>query len=170
MRHFLVVSYEAVMRFVLNLPRFKWCIFLKCFLLKRMGAKFGKRTTIYPGTWITPGKNLIVGDDVDIALEVLITTAGGVEIGDRTLIGYRTQIISSNHSIPSNRGRIFGSGHEEKKVVIDRDVWIGAGCLILPGVHIGEGAVVAGGSVVTRDVKPFAIVAGVPAKEIRERT
>ena len=123
----------------------------------------------YPGVWIAPGRGLVLGDDVDLALGVLITTSGGVIIGDRTLIGYRAQIISANHRVPEARGRIFGSGHERAPVVIGEDVWIGGNSMIMPGVTVGDGAVVAAGSVVTADVEPFAIVGGVPAKKIKDR-
>ena len=71
--------------------------------------------------------------------------------------------------IPENKGRIFGSGHEKKKVVIGDDVWIGANAVILPGVTIGEGSVIAAGSIVNKDVEPFSIVGGVPAKVIKMR-
>jgi acetyltransferase-like isoleucine patch superfamily enzyme len=64
---------------------------------------------------------------------------------------------------------IFDAGHQNKKVTIANDVWIGANCIILPGVNIGEGAVVAAGSVVTKNVEPFSIVAGIPAKFIKQR-
>jgi acetyltransferase-like isoleucine patch superfamily enzyme len=123
----------------------------------------------YPGVWIVPGRGLALGDDVDLALDVLITTSGGVTIGDRSLIGYRTQILSGNHRIPVGKERIFGSGHVVEPVVIGADVWIGANCTILPGVSIGSGAVVAAGSVVTKDVGEYTVVAGVPAREIRCR-
>lgn len=166
----LVCSFETCLRFIFSLPRFRTLNYIKASFLKLQGAKIGKRVVFYPGVWIATGKNLEVGDDVDIALEVLITTNGGVKIGDRTLIGYRTQIISSNHVIPESRGRIFGAGHKGEPITIENDVWIGANCLILPGVTIGQGAVVGGGSVVTRNVKPFTIVAGCPAKLLRERT
>ena len=134
-----------------------------------MGSKIGKRVVFYPGVWIFTGRNLVVGDDVDFALGVLVTTNGGVEIGDRTLIGYRTQILSGNHVIPPGKGRIFSAGDVSGPVKIGQDVWIGANCLILPGVTIGEGAVVAGGSVVTKDVASFTIVGGCPAKVIKNR-
>lgn len=134
-----------------------------------MGAKFGKSVVIYPGVWISPGRNLVVGDHVDLAKDVLITTSGGVSIGDRALIGYRTQIISSNHSIPPIGQPFPISGDEHAPVKIEKDVWIGANCIITPGVTIGEGAVVAGGSVVTKDVPANAIVGGVPAKLIKMR-
>lgn len=168
-KSFLVVSYEFLMGIVFSLPRYRCCITLKEWLLNLQGAKFGKRVSIYPGVWITPGRNLIIGDDVDIAKDVLITTSGGVEIGDRTLIGYRTQIISSNHTIPPAGLPFPISGDEHKKIIIENDVWIGANCVITAGVRIGTGAVIAAGAVVTKDVEPNSIVGGVPAKIIRYR-
>ncbi|MBR1446732.1 MAG: acyltransferase [Alloprevotella sp.] len=91
-------------------------------------------------------------------------------MGDRTLIGYRTQIISGDHNIPKDHGRIFGAGYNRKKVVIENDVWIGANCIITSNVKIGEGAVIGAGSVVTHDIPAFTIVAGVPARIIKNRT
>ncbi len=152
-----------------SLPRYRVFIFLKQSLLRIMGAKFGKGVVIYPGVWISPGRNLIVGDDVDLAKDVLITTSGGVTIGDRTLIGYRSLIISSNHSIPPIGEPFPISGDVHAPVSISKDVWIGANCVITPGVEIGEGAVIAAGSVVTKDVPANAIYGGVPAKLIRMR-
>jgi acetyltransferase-like isoleucine patch superfamily enzyme len=110
-----------------------------------------------------------IGNHVDFAWGVLITTGGGIEIGDRVLIGYGTKILSTNHVIPTNREKIFYSGHDKKKVTIEKDVWIGANCTIVAGVTIGEGSVIAAGSVVTKDVLPFTIVGGVPAKIIKNR-
>lgn len=110
-----------------------------------------------------------MGDHVDFALDVLVTSDGGVRIGDRTLIGYRSQILSSNHAIPPGRGRIFGAGHVRKAVEIGADVWIGANCVVLPGVTIGDGAVVAAGSIVTKDVPAYSVVGGCPAKPIKMR-
>ncbi len=131
------------------------------------GAKIGARATFYPGVWIAPGRNLVVGDDVDFALGVLVTTSGGVKIGDRTLIGYRAQVISANHRIPEGGGRIFGSGHDKAQVTIGADAWIGANSIVLPGVTIGDGVIVAAGSVVSKDVEPYTIVGGIPAKTIK---
>ncbi len=125
--------------------------------------------TFYPNIKFSPGTNMKIGNHVDFAWGVLLTTGGGIEIGDRVLIGYGTKILSTNHVIPANREKIFYSGHDKKKVTIEKDVWIGANCIILPGVKIGEGAVVAAGSVVTKDVEPFIIVGGVPAKKIKSR-
>lgn len=164
-----VVSFEAFMRLLFSLPRYRFLDYFKALLLKVRGASIGRRVVFYPGVWICTGQNLQIGNDVDLALDVLITTDGGVRIGDRTLIGYRTQILSTNHNIPKQGELIFNAGHSYKPVCIKNDVWIGANCLILPGVTIGEGAVVGGGSVVTKDVPPNSVVAGVPAKVIRMR-
>ncbi|MEZ9753822.1 acyltransferase [Vibrio cyclitrophicus] len=169
MRYILLISYEMIFRLLFSLPRFKLFNMLKSCLLRLVGAKIGQRTIFYPGVWINPGFNLVVGDDVDFALDVLVTTKGGVEIGNRVLIGYRTQILSTNHNIPSVNKPIFGAGHSYNKVIIEDDVWIGSNCIILPGVHIGEGAVIGAGSVVTKDIKAFSICGGNPAKLIRYR-
>lgn len=165
----LVISYETAMNVLFALPRYRLFIFFKKILLSTMGAKIGKGVVIYPGVWITPGRNLIIKDNVDLAKDVLITTSGGVEIGDRTLIGYRTQIISSDHTIPPIGKPFPISGDNHKKITIGKDVWIGGNCLITAGVTIGDGAVVAGGSVVTKDVPENAIVGGVPSKTIKMR-
>lgn len=165
----LVISYETVMTLMFFLPRYRALNVMKTLFLRFNGARVGKRVVFYPGVWIAPGRNLNIGDDVTLAGGVIIGTAGVVKIGDRSLIGFRTTIISGNHRIPPNRGRIFEAGFDRQPVVIGRDVWVGASVIILPGLTIGDGAVVAAGSVVTRDVEPFTIVGGNPAKLIRQR-
>lgn len=169
MRSMLVICVEAFMRGLFSLPRFPLFNFFKAGYLRLLGAKIGKRCVFYPGVWVMTGRNLRMGDDVDLALEVLLTTDGGVTIGDRVLIGYRTQVLSGNHRVPGRSERIFDSGHVLKPVVIEKDAWIGGNCMILPGVTIGEGAVIGGGSVVTRSIPAFSIAVGNPAKVIRMR-
>ena len=171
MKYFFVVCFETIMQVVFCFPRFRLCNAVKSCFLRLLGAKVGKRVVYYPGVWISFShkSKLEIGDDVDLALGVLITAGGNVSIGDRTLVGYRTQILSTNHNIPPLPGRIFESGHIQKEVKICSDVWIGANAVILPGVTIGEHAVVAAGAVVTKDVPPGAIVGGCPAKIIRMR-
>ncbi|THB68550.1 MAG: acyltransferase [Gammaproteobacteria bacterium] len=168
-RSFLVITTEFIQQLLFCLPRYKLLNAIKSQWLKIMGAKIGKRVIFYPHVWIAPGRNLIIGNDVDCALGVLITTSGGVTIGDRTLIGYRTQILSRNHIIPPENQPIFGAGHRDNPINIGQDVWIGASCIILAGVSIGDGAVIAAGSVVTHDVPGNTVAGGVPAKIIRKR-
>ena len=169
LHYFLVVSYETAMSLLFSLPRYRLLNRLKALFLRARGARVGKRVVFYPGVWISPGSGLELGDDVDLARNVLVTTGGGVSIGDRVLVGYGAQIFSTNHSIPGGRAPIFYAGHEPARVLIEKDAWLGANCVVVPGVRIGEGTVVAAGSVVTKDLPAWTICAGVPARVVRER-
>lgn len=169
MRYFLTVTYEFLLGSIFLLPRYRAINSIKSYVLRSLGASIGRRVVFYSGVRIMPASGLVLGDEVDLAKDVLVTTSGGVEIGSRVLVGYRTQILSTNHKIPSVDKKIFYSGHDKKKVVIEEDVWIGASCIVLPGVTIEKGAVVGAGSVVTKDIPANSIVAGNPAKVIRMR-
>lgn len=169
LRALLVVSYEFVMQLIFAFPRYPLFCFVKVSLLRLMGARVGRRVVIYPGVWIAPGWSLVIGDDVDLALDVIISSAGGVVIGDRVLVGYRSQILSTNHEITPAGSRIPESGKIGAMIVIGDDVWIGASVIVTAGSRIGTGAVVAAGSVVVGEVPDYAIVAGVPAKVLRYR-
>lgn len=138
--------------------------------LNLAGAKIGHNVHIYPGVRFFTPKGLTIGDNVSISSYVVVTTAGGVTIGQNVLIGYGAKILSANHKIPEERGTIFGAGHDIAPVNIEDGVWIGANAVILPGVRVGTGAVVAAGAIVTKNVAPYTIVGGVPAKLIRHRT
>jgi maltose O-acetyltransferase len=169
-RYDLVCIVEYCNYILFLLPRLRIFNFLKSLYLRFFwNANVGRRVVFYPGIWIFTGRNLSVGDDVDFAKGVLITTDGGLTIGDRVLVGYGTKILTTNHIVPALPKRIFGSGHLNKPVLIQDDVWIGASCVILPGVTIGKNSVIAAGSVVTKDVPKNVYVAGIPAKIIKER-
>ena len=115
------------------------------------------------------GRNCEIGDDVDLALDVLLTTRGGLKIGDRSLIGYRTQILTANHEIPGKESRIADSGHKYSSVCIGEDCWVGANSVILPGVSIGKGSVIGAGSVVTKDIEEYSVAVGCPARVVKRR-
>lgn len=171
MKYALVVAVETISWLIFLLPRFRMLNALKSSYLRIFfGAKIGKQVVFYSGVWIFTGRNLEVGDHVDFAKDVLITTDGGVSIGHRALIGYRTQILSANHNVPARPQLIFEAGHTKSPVRIGDDVWVGANCVILPGVEIGEGAVIAAGSVVTKHIPAFTYAAGIPARVIKDRT
>lgn len=95
--------------------------------------------------------------------------AGRIEIGAHTAVGPGTVIRAANHCIERQDVPIMHQGHVPGQIVIEEDVWIGANCVITPDVRIGRGAVVGAGAVVTRNVAPFSIVGGVPAKLIGMR-
>ena len=100
---------------------------------------------------------------------VVIYGQGGVEIGEQTLVSMHCTILSSNHGVPPLGKLIRDTADELRPTKIGRDVWIGANAVILGGVTIGDGAVIAAGAVVNRDVEVGAVVAGVPARVVKRR-
>lgn len=94
---------------------------------------------------------------------------GEIEIGDDVMIGPKTIIWTRDHKYNDLSIAMNVQGHIYKKVVIEDDVWIGAGVIVLKGVKIAKGSVVAAGSVVTKDVEAYSVVAGNPAKKIKIR-
>ena len=111
------------------------------------------------------GTQIHTGKKVFINFNCTILDCAQVEIGDNVLIGPNVQIYTGTHPLSAQK-RLEGleSAH---KIHIGNNVWLGGGCIILPGVWIGNNAVVAAGAVVTRDVAPGTVVAGSPAKIIR---
>jgi acetyltransferase-like isoleucine patch superfamily enzyme len=114
---------------------------------------------------------LIVGNYVYIGQWNNIRAAGGVvRIGDDTLVSQSVSIIAGNHQVKRGQAiRTQPLAREKTGVTIGRDVWLGTGCTILPGVEIGDGAIIAAGAVVTQNVPAYAIYGGVPAKLIKMR-
>ena len=109
-----------------------------------------------------------LGDNSGIGVNATISSH--VTIGNDVMMGPDCMIFTANHSMQRRDIPMRLQGHEKPRpVTIGNDVWIGGRVIILPGVHIGDGAVIGAGSVVTKDVPPFAIVGGNPAKVIKER-
>lgn len=132
--------------------------------------KRGKRVKIWEGIHIDSPSKLLIGDNVSINRNCVINAGGGVTIGNGTLIGPNVTIYSQNHSYKDRTIEIRSQGYERKAVVIGRDVWIACNSILLPGVNIGDGCVIAAGSVVTRSMPAYSIIAGVPAKVIGHRS
>jgi acetyltransferase-like isoleucine patch superfamily enzyme len=112
---------------------------------------------------------MVIGDDTWLGQMCYINSAGGVEIGSRVGIGPCVKIMTSQHREEGRAVPVLMSGLEFAGVVVEDDGDIGIGAIILPGVRVGRGAIVGAGAVVTRNVEPFSIVAGVPARKIGER-
>ena len=108
-----------------------------------------------------------IGRDSLIGEYSVIRGQGGVSIGDRVYTSPFTQIIAVNHVFDNPNRPFVEQGITAEGIVIENDVWLGAGAIITDGVRVGQGAVVAAGAVVTKDVPPHTVVGGVPAKLIK---
>ena len=111
-----------------------------------------------------------IADNVLIDDNCFITAQKNISIGHHVMIAANCFITDFNHEFRSKHTHIDQQGFVRDSVVIEDDVWVGAHVCILKGVRIGRGAVIGAGSVVTRDIKPYEVVAGNPAKHIRYRT
>ena len=97
------------------------------------------------------------------------SVSGTIMIGNDCIIGPNVVFRTANHNFQSRKSIIRNQGHNSIDIKIGADVWVGAGAIILPGVTLGEGCVIAAGAVVTKSFEPFRVIAGVPAKELKER-
>ncbi len=119
--------------------------------------------SLIPPVYSEHGLSIRVGRNVFINQGCTLNDIGGIEIGDDVLIGPRVSLITSGHPLdPDQRRRQIVAA----PIIIRRNVWLGAGAMVLQGVTVGEDSVVAAGAVVTRDVPPGTLVAGVPAEVV----
>ncbi len=135
------------------------------YLFKRAGANI----RIKAGAIIDSPENLEAGDNFNLGEYSFIAAQGGIIIGHNVIIGHHVSILSSTHALETTDIPIAQQGMKLSGIVIENDVWIGSGARILPGIHIGSGAVIGTNAVVTKDVEPFMVVGGVPAVLIRKR-
>ena len=127
------------------------------------GRPVPESLAVFPPFYSEFGKNLHLGEDVFINIGCRFQDAGGITIGDGSLIGHGSTLTTLDHGVdPDRRADMIPA-----PIVIGRKVWLGASVTVVPGVTIGDGAIVGAGAVVTKDVPANAIVAGVPAKVIR---
>lgn len=114
-----------------------------------------------------PNSGIRIGKDSLVGEYSVIRGQGGVQIGDRVYTSPFTQIIAVNHVFDDPSRPFIEQGITAEGIVIEDDVWLGAGAVITDGVRVGRGAVVAAGAVVTKDVPPHTVVGGVPARPIK---
>jgi acetyltransferase-like isoleucine patch superfamily enzyme len=132
-------------------------------------GKLGRDPVFLPHVTIANPQDVEIGHTVAINYFTMIVAFAKITIGNNVLIGPHVLIHSGNHRFADPKINIREQGHEQAPIDIEDDVWIGGHAVILPGTRIGCGAIVAAGAVVTKDVEPYAIVAGVPAKKIGTR-
>jgi acetyltransferase-like isoleucine patch superfamily enzyme len=128
-----------------------------------IGSKIDESTTVFTPFYTNFGRFTKIGKGVFINHACSFLDMGGITIEDDVLIGPKVNLITENHPLdPADRKALIC-----KPIVVKRNAWIGAAATIMPGVTIGENAVVAAGAVVTKDVPDNLIVGGIPAKVIK---
>jgi acetyltransferase-like isoleucine patch superfamily enzyme len=144
--------------------------------LSRGGIRIGRRVTIgkYAIIECTSvmwhlGSGLEIGDNSSVGDYSFIGCAGGVKIGDNVLMGQRVSFHSQNHLFDDLSLKIADQGVQDGLIVVGDDCWLGSGSILLAGVELGDGCVVAAGSVVNSSFGPNSVVAGVPARLVKSR-
>lgn len=137
---------------------------VRALLSELVGEQVDESVSLFPPFYSDFGKNIHFGRDVFINMGCKFQDQGGIVIGNGALIGHNVLIATLNHDMdPAKRADMHPAA-----VTIGKKVWVGANCTILPGVTIGDGAVIAAASVVTKDVPPNYLAVGSPAKVVRE--
>ena len=146
------------------------------FLYRPQFASCGTDVVFYPSRSDFFYKNIYLGNNVVIGPGAsLIASRSYIKIGDNTFFGPNVSIRGGNHSSHIVGKLMINYTPEDKlisddePVIIDEDVWIGVGAIILKGVHIGRGVIVAAGAVVTKEMPPYSVVGGVPARVLKFR-
>jgi acetyltransferase-like isoleucine patch superfamily enzyme len=145
--------------------------------LSRTGVHFGDNVTvgrmavIRPSGYYSgePGHGLSVGNNSAIGAFCYIGASGKITIGNNVMLGPRVNMSAENHLFSDKTRTIKEQGVIRKGITIEDDCWIGSNVTILDGVTICTGSIVAAGAVVTKDVPPYTIVGGVPARVIKDR-
>lgn len=143
-------------------------------IIKELFLEVGKEVKIYSPLRVDLGKNISIGEYSLINQNCTLLDTGSIQIGRRVLIGPDVKMYTATHSLnPIERYEKQNDGSyfiqtSAKGIVIEDDVWVGGGSIILPGVTIGQGSIIGAGSVVTKDVPSYTIVAGNPAQFIKK--
>jgi acetyltransferase-like isoleucine patch superfamily enzyme len=129
-----------------------------------IGKKVDESFLLLPPFYTAGGDEIRIGHNVFVNQNCTFYDLGGLDIADDVMIGPNVSLITSGHPLETSRRRTTTIG---KPIVIEENVWIAAGAIIIGGVTVGENAVVAAGSVVTHDIPSNTLVGGNPAKVIR---
>ena len=133
------------------------------FYRRIMGFMIGRGSTIFMNCKFDCTKGLNIGENSVINAYCRLDSRRGLVIGNSVSISEEVILLTGDHD------DLLGIIDRNKTITIEDFVWIGTRAMILPGVKLGKGAVIAAGSVVTKDIEPFAVVAGVPARKIKNR-
>lgn len=144
--------------------------------LSELGIQIGQNVTIARGASLVctgvianKGKGIIIGNNCAVGAQSFLAGQGGIKIGNDVIIGPGVRIFSENHNYNEIEISIRKQGETRKGIIIEDNCWIGANAVILDGIRIGKGTVIAAGSVVTNSIDQNKVAAGVPAKVIKIR-
>lgn len=141
-------------------------------VLKKLLGKVGKQVTIEAPFYCDYGENISIGDNSFLNFGCILLDCSTITIGRCVLIGPGVQMLTPMHPMApvlrKKRSKTGDFATYAQPIVIHDNVWIGGGAILLPGITVGEDAVIGAGSVVTKDVPPGAVVAGNPSRMIRE--
>lgn len=138
---------------------------IRKFLSRITGGELDESTAVFTPLYINYGKHTKIGKHVFINFNCTLLDLGGITIEDHVLIAPNVCLLSEGHPVsPKNRHALV-----PRPVHIKKNAWIGAGAIILPGVTVGENAIVAAGAVVSKDVPDNTVVAGIPARVLKTR-
>lgn len=135
-------------------------------------AHIGENTKVHPTVILRQAERIFIGDNCLINHNNVLQggkKTGKIIIGNHVHCGVNVMMFAFNHSTDKLDIPTIDQDYYDGDIIIEDDVWIGAGTVILPGIKIGKGVVIASNSVVNKDVAPFTIVGGVPARLIKER-
>lgn len=169
LRKVLIWGLESVFNMILSPLPILGGSLLRRFFFKPMLKKSGKGLLTAPGVKFLHSYNIEIGNRCSLSYGTMLNGRGGLKIGDDFTTGPDVIVLTVEHFYQDCDRKILEQGEYESPVEIGNDVWCGARSLILPGVRIADGTVVAAGAVVTKDTEPYSVVAGVPAKVIRYR-
>lgn len=142
------------------------------FSVGRHRAKIGKGSKVHPTVILREAERIKIGDGCLINHNNLLQAGkekGTITIGNYVHTGANVMMMAFNHSFDDLDVPTIKQDYYDAAITIEDDVWIGGGSIILAGVTIGKGSVIAAGAVVNRDVPPYSIVAGVPARIVKYR-
>jgi acetyltransferase-like isoleucine patch superfamily enzyme len=140
-------------------------------VLRRHFASIGERVRIHEGARFRNVHKISLGEYVTFGVDNFIQAAGGLTIGDYSLLGPGVKIWTTNHVFADPDVLIREQGAEYRAVTIGRDVWVGSNAFIMPGTELGDGCIVSAGSVVgAKSYPPYSILMGNPARVIGKRS
>lgn len=169
MYRLVLIFYYAFVQFLPNSKYFGFLNLFRTWYVNRLifNAYLTDNSVVENNVYLSDARNLRVGSGCQINENVFIQ---GSFIGKNVLLAPGVSILSTSHNYIEKNKLILEQGLSQVNIpIIGDDVWIGRNAIVLPGVKIGNGAVVGAGSVVTKDVSPYDVVAGVPAKKISSR-